>query len=88
MLYDTGIASLLLFSILTLLPLGIAVRRWICSRFPISMYVFQLVSSQFSGAFAFGYLDQFFFGLTVGIIALSRADDVLVRDQYAAQGVE
>jgi hypothetical protein len=50
------------------------------------MYVFQLVSSQFSGAFAFGYLDQFFLGLTVGIIALSRADDVWVSSRSVAQG--
>ena len=82
MLYETGIAGLLLFSILTLTPLVIALRRWhsfsLVQKSAISMYVFQLVSSEFSGAFAFGYLDQFFFALVVGIIALKRADDVLV----------
>ena len=92
MLYETGIVGLLLFGILTLLPLGIALQRWhlfsLVHKSAISMYVFQLVSSQLSGAFAFGYLDQFFFGLTVGIIALSRADDVLVRDQHATKGAE
>lgn len=91
-LYETGILGLLLFSILTLLPLGIALRRWrlfsLVQKSAISMYVFQLVSSQFSGAFAFGYLDQFFFALAVGIIALNRADAVLVREQYVAQGAK
>jgi O-antigen ligase len=92
MLYETGIAGLLLFSVLTLFPLGIALRRWhlfsLVQKSATSMYVFQLVSSQFSGGFAFGYLDQFFFALTVGIIALNRADDVLVQDQHVAQGAE
>jgi O-antigen ligase len=92
MLYETGIVGLLLFGILTLLPLGIALGRWhlfsLVQKSAISMYVFQVVSSQFSGGFAFGYLDQFFFALAVGIIALNRADDVLVREQYVAQGAE
>jgi O-antigen ligase len=82
MLYETGIAGLLLFVILTLSPLAIALRRWNLfsnvQKSAISMYVFQLAGSQFSGAFAFGYLDQFFFAITVGIIALKPADDLLV----------
>lgn len=90
MLYETGITGLLLFSILTLLPLVIALKRWrsfsSVQRSAISMYVFQLVGSEFSGAFAFGYLDQFFFAITVGIIALKRADDVLVPGQCSAKG--
>ena len=92
MLYETGIVGLLLFGILTLFPLGVALRRWhlfsLAEKSAISMYVFQLVVSQFSGAFAFDYLVQFFFGLTVGIIALSRTDDLLVRDQHVTQGAE
>jgi O-antigen ligase len=92
MLYEAGIAGLLLFGILTLFPLGIALRRWhlfsLVQKSAISMYVFQLASSQFSGAFAFGYLDQFFFGLTAGIIALNRADDVLLPGQRVSQGAE
>ncbi|MDO9299352.1 O-antigen ligase [Bradyrhizobium sp.] len=92
MLYETGIVGLLLFGILTLFPLGVALRRWhlfsLAEKSAISMYVFQLVISQFSGAFAFDYLVQFFFGLTVGIIALSRTDDLLVRDQHVTQGAE
>lgn len=89
MLYETGITGLLLFGILTLFPLFIALKRWrsfsLAQRSVISMYVFQLVSSQFSGSFAFGYLDQFFFALAVGIIALNRADDVLVPGQCASK---
>ncbi len=89
MLYETGITGLLLFSILTLFPLVIALRRWHLfspvQKSAISMYVFHLVGSEFSGAFAFGYLDQFFFALAVGIIALNRADDVLVPDQILTQ---
>jgi O-antigen ligase len=89
MLYETGITGLLLFSVLTLFPLVIALKRWrwfsLVQRSAVSMYVFQLVGSQFSGSFAFGYLDQFFFALTVGIIALNRADDILVPGQCASK---
>jgi O-antigen ligase len=92
MLYETGIAGLLLFGILTLFPLVLALRRWhsysIVQKSAISMYVFQLVGSQFSGAFAFGYLDQFFFALAVGIIALNRTDDVLARDRHVIEGAK
>lgn len=83
MLYETGLAGLLLYGLLTLLPLAIALQRWHLlshvQKSAISMYVFQLVSAQFSGGFAFGYLDQFFLGLTVGVIALSRANDASAR---------
>ncbi|SRR6266404_440883 len=85
MLYEMGIAGLLAFSILTLFPLAIALRRWQSlsqiQKSVISMYVFQLASSQFSGSFAYSYLDPFFFALTVGIIALKRTDDELVPGQ-------
>ncbi len=85
MLYEMGIAGLLVFSILTLFPLAIALRRWQSlsqiQRSVISMYVFQLAGSQFSGSFAYSYLDPFFFALTVGIIALKRTDDELVPGQ-------
>ncbi len=92
MLYETGIAGLVLFGLLTLLPLAIALRRWhllsLVQKTAISMFVFQLVNAQFSGGFAFGYLDQFFLGLAVGVIALSRANDASVRDQYATRDAE
>jgi O-antigen ligase len=84
MLYETGITGLLLFSIVTLLPLAISLRRWhlfsLAQKSAVSMYVFHIVGSEFSGAFAFAYLDQFFFALTVGIIALRRIDDALASD--------
>jgi O-antigen ligase len=87
MLYETGVAGLLVFGLLSLFPLAVALKRWQSlsqmQRSAISMYVFQLAGSQFSGGFAFGYLDQFFFALTVGVIALKRADDVLVPDQFS-----
>jgi O-antigen ligase len=79
MLYEAGIAGLLLFSIVTLSPLVILLRRWhllsLAQKSAVSMYVFQIVGAEFSGAFAIGYVDQFFFALTVGIIALRRMDD-------------
>lgn len=87
MLYETGIIGLLLFTILTLWPLTIALRRWrsfsLVQKSAISMYVFHLLGSEFSGAFAFDYLVQFFFAIAVGIVALKRADDVLVPGQYS-----
>jgi hypothetical protein len=87
MLYETGIAGLLLFSIVTLLPLGIALKHWrsfsLAQKSAVSMYVFQLASAQFSGSFAFDYPGQFFFALTVGIIASKRANEMSVSDQYS-----
>jgi O-antigen ligase len=81
-LYETGITGLLLFSILTLFPLVTSLRRWHlllpAEKSTVSIYVFNLVSSEISGAFAFSYVDPFFFALTVGIIALKRTDDVVV----------
>ena len=82
MLYETGIVGLLLFSIITLFPLLSGLRLWHlfspAEKSAISLYVFNLVSSELSGAFAFAYDFQFFFALTIGIIALKRADDVVV----------
>jgi O-antigen ligase len=79
MLYEAGIPGLLLYSILTLFPLVISLARWhlfsLEQKSAVSMYVFQLVSSEFSGAFAYSNLDQFFFAMTVGVIALKRIDD-------------
>jgi O-antigen ligase len=84
MLYEAGIVGLLLFSILTLFALVIALRYWhlfsLAQKSAVSMYVFQLVGSEFSGAFAFGFLDQFFFALMVGIVALKRMDGMLGPD--------
>lgn len=81
-LYETGITGLLLFGILTLFPLITSLQRWpllsAAEKSAVSIYVFNLVSSEISGAFASSYVDPFFFALAVGIIALKRADDVAV----------
>jgi len=82
MLYETGITGLLLFSILTAFPLVAALRRWqffsSAQKSAVSIYVFILVSADISGNFALSYMDQFFFALTVGIIALERAGDAVI----------
>jgi O-antigen ligase len=77
-LYETGIAGLLPFAILSLFPLVASLRLW--QRFSsaeksvIAIYVFELVSSQFSGAFARSNMEQFFLALAIGVIALKRAE--------------
>jgi len=85
MLYETGIMGLLLYTMISLFPLAIALKHWgsfsVVQKSAISMYVFQLTGSQVSGAFAYSYLDLFFFALAVGIIALKRTDDELAPDQ-------
>ncbi|WP_081851115.1 O-antigen ligase [Bradyrhizobium sp. URHD0069] len=81
-LYDTGIAGLVLFSILTILPIIASLRRWStfspAEKSTVAIYVFNLVSSDISGAFAYTYMLQFFLALTVGIVALKRADDTKI----------
>ena len=76
MLYETGVIGLLLFSFLTFTPIVWSVHRWsLLSRGEkacVALYVFTLVSSDFSGAFAYTYVLQFFLALTVGITALRR----------------
>ena len=82
-LYETGITGLLLFSIITLLPLVASLRRWhlfsSAEKSAVSIYMFNLVSSAISGSFALSYMDQFFFALAVGIIAVNRVDDAVIR---------
>jgi hypothetical protein len=76
-LYETGIIGLLLFSILTLWPIIASLRRWSAfssaEKSAVAIYVFILVSSEISGAFAYTYMLQFFLALTVGVIALKSA---------------
>lgn len=78
MLYETGIAGLLLFTILTLLPIGISLQFWrklsVSEKSAVSLYIFSLATAGLSGAFAFSYAFQFFFALVVGVIALKRRD--------------
>jgi O-antigen ligase len=84
-LYETGIVGLLLFGFLTFLPIGASLRR--CSTFSaaeksaVAIYIFILVSSDISGSFAFTYMLQFFLALTVGVLAIRRADDATVRER-------
>ena len=89
MLYETGIAGLLVFSFLTLFPLAISLTRWhlfsLSEKAVFLMYSFQFASSQFSGSFAFSFLDQFFFALTLGIIALARTDRALVLGPFPSK---
>jgi len=78
MLYETGIAGLLIYTVLTLLPLGAAIGYWsrlsVPEKLVISIYFFYLVSAQLSGAFAVSYDFQFFLGMAIGIIGLKRSE--------------
>ena len=78
-LYETGITGLLLFGILTLYPLLISLRRWHLlsptDKSSVSMYLFNLVSVELSGALAFSYDFQFFFALMIGMIPVQRPDN-------------
>jgi O-Antigen ligase len=78
MLYETGIVGLLIFGALTILPLLASLGYWskfgAQERAAISMYVFYLVGSQVSGAFAYDYPFQFFFAIAIGVIGLRRAE--------------
>jgi O-antigen ligase len=78
-LYETGIVGLLLFGFLTIFPIAASLRRWStfspAEKSAIAIYVFNLVSSGISGAFAYTYMLQFFLALTVGIIALKRTSE-------------
>ncbi|MBR0704828.1 O-antigen ligase family protein [Bradyrhizobium diazoefficiens] len=75
-IYETGALGLLLFSILTFLPIVALLRRWsafsAAEKSAFAIYVFNLVSSEISGAFAYTYMLQFFLALCVGIIALKE----------------
>jgi O-antigen ligase len=73
-LYETGIVGFVVFSILIVLPIVASMRRWSAfapaEKSAAAIYVFILVSSEISGAFAYAYMLQFFLALTVGVIAL------------------
>ena len=78
-LYETGLAGLLPVIALTLLPLCISLGRWnkygTADQAAILLYVFYLVAMLISGSFAFSYDFQFFLGLSIGVVALSRKRD-------------
>lgn len=78
LLYETGIVGMLLFSILTWLPLAAALRHWkqlsMRDKAAISLYVFYLISIEISGAFAYSYDFQFFLALAIGVASLKRKE--------------
>lgn len=78
-LYEAGLAGLLPFLALTLLPLCISLGRWnkygTADQAAILLYVFYFVAMHISGSFAFSYDFQFFLGLSIGVVALSRKQD-------------
>jgi O-antigen ligase len=95
-LYETGIAGLLPFAFLSFFPLVASLRLW--QRFSsaeksvIAIYVFELVSSQFSGAFARSNIEQFLLALAIGVIALKRAEVIgtfprPAREQNSIQAI-
>jgi O-antigen ligase len=78
MLYETGTVGWLIFSVLTLIPLGVALKHWSWfsaqERSAISLYVFYFASLQFAGSFAYSYDFEFFFALATGVICLKRRE--------------
>jgi O-antigen ligase len=90
MLYETGIAGLLPFVLLTFLPLVASLRRWQllspAEKSVISIYVFDFVGQQISGSFGRSNMEQFFFGLAIGVIALKRAEETRTSSQPVTEG--
>lgn len=78
MLYETGIAGLLIYTLLTLLPLAAGIKYWpllsVQEKLAFAMYFFYFAGQELSGAFAVSYDFQFFLGLTIGIIGLKRSE--------------
>src|SRR4029077_10190373 len=76
LLYEIGIAGLLIFGFITLFPIFVALKYWselsAPERAAISLYVFCLLSIDISGSFAYSYDFQFFLALAVGVLGLKR----------------
>jgi O-antigen ligase len=76
MLYENGVVGLLLFLYLTLFPPVFVFGRWDelsnAEKSAIAMYIFSLTSVALSGAFAYSYDFQFFLGMAIGVVALTR----------------
>ena len=76
LLYETGIAGLLIFSFITLFPIFVALKHWsglsAPERAAISLYVFYLLSIEISGSFVYSYDFQFFLALAIGVLGLKR----------------
>jgi len=92
MLYETGILGLLVYSILTLLPLFAAIKCWprlsVEQKLVIAMYFFHFASMEISGAFAVSYDFQFFLGVAIGIIAIKRKESAAATDFHQAISVQ
>jgi O-antigen ligase len=90
MLYETGIAGLLPFAFLTLFPLVASLRRWQSlshvEKSALSIYVFDFVNAQFSGAFGRSNMEQFFLALAIGVIALKRATETRTPSLSVPEG--
>jgi O-antigen ligase len=78
-IYEMGIAGLIPFAFVTFFPVVAALRRWqlfsAAEKSVFTIYVYDLVSLQLSGAFGRSNMEQFFLGLAIGIIALKRAGE-------------
>jgi O-antigen ligase len=76
LLYEIGIPGVLIFTVLTLMPLFFSLKHWgrlsAPERAAIAIYVFFLVTIEISGSFAYSYDFQFFYGLAAGVVALKR----------------
>ena len=90
MLYETGIVGLLPFAFLTFFPLVASLRRWQSfshvEKSALSIYVFDLVSAQFSGAFGRSNMEQFFLAFAFGIVALKRAAEIRTSSRPVPEG--
>ena len=77
-LYETGIAGLLIFSFITLFPILVSLRHWnglsAPERGAILLYFFYLLSVEISGSFAYSYDFQFFLALAIGVIGMKRKE--------------
>jgi O-antigen ligase len=78
LLYETGIAGLLIFTFITLYPIVVALKFWnglsTPQRAAVSLYVFYLLSVEISGSFAYSYDFQFFLALAIGVVGLRRRE--------------
>jgi hypothetical protein len=86
-LYEAGVVGFVLFCVLTVLPIVASMRRWSvfssAEKSEVGIYVFILVSSEISRAFAFAHA-AFLLALTVGMIALKdTSKDEIPHGQIA-----
>jgi O-antigen ligase len=89
-LYETGIVGLLPFVFLTFLPLVASLRGWQSlshvEKSALSIYVFDFVNAQLSGAFGRSNMEQFFLAMAIGVIAMKRAAESRTSSQTVPEG--